>query len=231
VWTGNANLETSKEYFGVNQRIRVVGGGQDSVSQAFVDNTARRYRTREVVLRSALIKNTNDMTTIIDESDYIVAASVHSRDLDNRNVIIRLEFPISKLVPSYDVTIGGTIYSFNRVGLNLLSLEAFRSAFRVIQGTDDWRTNNDLRYVDVVDVRFAAEAGDNQMIINNIPRFNNVVYLTLDPSFRLTGTLSTSLSVLINNNFSYATRQNQPRIHFGNFENLMFRNFRQYNLP
>jgi len=204
-WKGSADLRTTASYFGVQQRIFITGDIVPNLMRhTYALTEAYRYNLRVVNNRLYQEMAANNFT-----------ATLHSHDNDNKNVVLRLEFPL---------LLSG-IASPPYVELNELTLNNFKNSFKIVRnqtgGTfTDWRTVNNLVYVDIKEIRYASE---NVSIYGN--NYKNVIYLTLDPSYRWID--SNPHYFLINDGFTYTGTE--PERKYGNITNINDNKFRQYS--
>ncbi|MCL2411667.1 MAG: hypothetical protein FWC97_08500 [Treponema sp.] len=210
-WTGQPNLMTTETLFGVRQRIFVSG------TFPWWTSTMAHFAWTDVRSNNSFITNNNPPGEMFENILASPAVSIHSMDQVGRNVVLRAEFPI------LGTGIGTDLF----VGLEELTLEEFRASFRI--ATPLWGANfltaSNLLYVNVVDIRYAAEGNKPDATSN--ADLKNVIYITLDPRYA-PGMFGNSLTFLINNNFRYTG--SEPVREFGDRLNFLFDNFRQYDV-
>ena len=204
-WEGSANLKTTGKYFGIEQKVVVIGGTQQYISASQV------YSQTEAFTESIQFINPQNYVEITDGPKI----SVFSKDSANRKLILRVEFPIKGVGDSANPYIG----------LNALTADKFKgddAVFKIIYSADNMEDYPDIKYhvVGIENAEFAKEGNLPDNITKNTD-LNNVIYLTLDPreQFR-------SYGYLINDGLSYTGVS--PRRVFGDGNNHLFGKYRLY---
>jgi len=216
-WTGNTHLQSNSTYFGVKQRIYISGNSPTSA------NNKQRYNFTDVVSATTAYTNAGIVPTAEITASPVV--EVYSQNFNGNNVIIKLTFPI----------IGTSIdhASDPYVGLSQLSKEEFKKAFKIVYRrgvTGNWDITTpgvrDVIYVDIDDVKFAAEGRLPDDSANNT-NLNNVVYITLNENYVLSSA-TRGFNFLINDGLKYTGTI--ARV-FGNRAQILYEDFigyRQY---
>ena len=159
IWTGSAYTETSGTYYGVKQRL-YVGYGRSG---------AARYKVTEVAAGAVTTVNSN-VARFLDSSDFSTGVTITSSyDSEYKNAVIRV------MIKDNDPY---------RYYWNSVSLADFKKSFKLVFATTSGKPDNssaNLVYVDVKDVKFAAE---DWAVDGGTTLGNNVLYITLDPAYR-----------------------------------------------
>ena len=215
-WTGGANLKTSGKYFDAQQRLYV--SGEKPVSSS---NKARYNWTESV---SDFLRPFNYSTGYYEISDLKTTnipfpVTAFPQGIDGKDVVLKVNFEIR-----------GDGISEPHAGLSEMSLNDFTKSFKVVYRVNNYinnfKTDNNIIYVGIKKVQFAAEGIDPESI-TDAPNttYKNVIYITLDSSYRYTsGTYR--LYFLINDGLKYT---GTPVSAFGSLDNFLFNRFRQYN--
>jgi len=187
VWKGSAYTETDNAYFGVKQRLYIDNGSPPR---------AGRY-TRTEVVGDALIGYgvldeqhitvfNPDVVTYIEAFGGIGAGFERvSFDAEDKNNVVKIELANAP--------------SFNNKQFfwNTVSLADFKKSFQIVyrqNGGVPSADSDDLVYVDVKAIEFKEE-----FVTAPNPSGNNVLYITVDPNFKLTQQLGSSIRFRINN--------------------------------
>jgi len=212
-WTGTANLETAKPYFGVKQRFSVY-----SINFTPGNGEPREYY-KQTEVDTVPVHFFNSNINVITTPPNV---TIHSRNASRNNVVLRFEFDILGTT--------GTTGTDPYAGLNPLGVASFNGnngAFEVIVGgnANNFMHDTNLKTVKVENVVYKAEgnlpggAGKNTSL-------NNVIYITLDPSFRMDDATFSNMGYLINDKFAYTSTS--PKRVFGNLNNYLYNNYRLY---
>ena len=200
-WSGSANLTTTNQYFGVNQRIYVDLGNFTSVRQA--------YNQTEASGKTMLFTNSRSIVEIMD----VPSISLHSFDSNNRRAVADVEFPI----------LGSGTAEDPYVGLKRLQLSDFQgdnAAFKIItQFTGDILDKNH-HSIRIINVEYFARGELPDGSVNN--SHFNVIRMALDPNV----VYPQEIHYLINDTFRY--EGTTPLRIFGDRRNYAYGNYRHY---
>ena len=163
-WKGKAYTETTGTYYGVKQRISVNLTGSTPATGA------ARYTRTEIATATQTAVNNKVAQFISGSFGASVSLQITSFDSEGKNNVLKIS--IDK------ASTGDTQYYWNSV-----SLADFKKSFQIVYSLGGGASDNDsddLVYVGIKDVKFAAE--DWAAALGN-----NVLYITLDPAYKLNG--------------------------------------------
>jgi hypothetical protein len=177
-WSGSANLTSSGEYFGVKQRIRILGAAPDTNQTPYANNAKLLYALTKVSGNSGTVNNSG-IITYITKNAAGFQTSVYSHDLDNKKVVLEVK------VPWKGNSVGHATDPL--VGLDsakISSLTSFKASFKIIYSTNpvsDFKTDSFV-YIDITKVEGILDqltgGTASQTAINTLR-------ITLDPAFSI----------------------------------------------
>jgi len=194
IWTGNAYTETTKNYYGVKQRVYVECGA---------GNFAEHLRKTEVFRDYATPHNNTLLKFFEINRDFTTSAVIQTFNVEGRNLVLTLKLE--------DIGNGQGPYFWNKVSLEDFK-ENFKIAYSVSGGyyvenpvthastfvafdADTIFNASDLVYVDVENIRYGRDVPPGTTADGD-----NVLYITFDPNFRLPVKSGSAISQVANFN-------------------------------
>jgi len=165
IWTGSAYTQTNNKYYGVNQRVYIDDAGDPT--------GALRYTRTEVVTSPVTVNNDNLLAFIPGGSEILafIEFSMANFNVDGRNNVLK-----AKIVDG-----GSDQYFWNEI-----TADKFKESFKIVypfsdpspEHSFDGNPRVDLIEVVIKDISYGRET-------DTTTTGNNVLYITLDPNFRL----------------------------------------------
>jgi len=166
---GNISLETKKEFFGVKQRIKITGGGKTIYNSKI--NITRLEETPRLYYNNNKRKFLNFPIVSIFAGTSNV--EVYSKDILNKNVVLRLKMPDAYVETITDSPSAGKYY------FKAADLDTFKNNFKIYESSSfPAITGTDRKEIGIIAVEFAREDAAADII------GKNVIYITLDPVYR-----------------------------------------------
>jgi len=184
IWTGSAYTETTNSYYGVKQRIYIGSA-----------SNAERFTRTEVLGNRVTPYNGNLLTYIGASQKFGAKYDKDSYDGEKKNNILRIELT--------DNNQYGNQFFWNSV-----SLDTFKKSFQIVYSLSGTPSNfaSDLVYVDVKAIEFKDELKPRP--VSPDPSGDNVLYITLDPNFKLD---SQNIYFRINNDITITDKLTTPK--------------------
>jgi len=225
-WTGSANLVTKSEYFGLKQKVYVSGDHPAGIAA----NNERRYTYREVISEgSDVVRNLKEAVITEMGISAIKNVSMETGSADGGDVVLKVEFDYQGVYFEHTAD--------PLVGLVEMNTENFKKAFKIVyrrnnrlDSFDDYIKEKEIFNVGITDVKFEKEGEYKNNGGNDVPndRFFNVIYITLDPSFKYRNS-TRNLTFLINDGLKYSSSANYIR-QFGDRDNIKYERFQLYSI-
>jgi len=189
---GTRNIATTKDYFGIKQRIKVSGSGY------FINAYYRDF----VAGNGGMWYDTNPAVRLPQTGAGIILSNEVRSDGNGKNVVLRVVF---NSITSEAAT----------RWLSPMDLNSFRKNFKIVYrrgggalSAATLTTVNDLVFIDIKGIEYGPNIATTATNINQIE-------ITLDPSYTQT---NTTKYVLLGHDFVY----DAPRVTFANFDNWDF---------
>ena len=211
-WSGSANLKTSETYFGVKQRICVVGDYPEPIAMD-PPSLVKQYSMQTMAVSDTIFcTNPN----LYEEIEAGPAIRVFSSDTSNRNIVLRLEFPI----------LGSGSPADPFVGLQEMPADKFKggnASFKLVYGSDGMSdfAAGEYTAAKIDSIRYAKE-GDIPYTTDANTAHTNVIYITLNPAEQ-----NRYYNLHINDDFAYTG--STPKRVFGDRLNHTGKYFRHYD--
>jgi len=220
-WNGSKKLLTSGTYYGLKQRVSVEGENKgfketwERYENTYV--TSDTYWSANPLVESPVEVLVGGLLAVVLPSSINVSKIV--KNTNGSDVTLRVEFPL--------LGFEGNLTN-PRVGLPNIDLAAFKQSFKIVyrgansSGVYPSAINSFSSYlaatnvveVEITGISFAKEATGTDK------DYFNVIYVTLDPKFIITGK---NFTILINDGLKYSG--SSPVRQFGNQRNFEFGNF------
>ena len=193
-WSGSANLVTNASYFGVKQRLYISGSTPTSSSNK------RRYSWTEVFSATQLITNSSLSPTTYIEISTNPTVQVFQLNDQGGKVTLKVKFPLQSTGIALNPYVGLDPTSMSEADFK--SGKGFQIVYRKNNTTNNnlFLSATDLIHVGISSVSYEGEAEGS---VNEDKVLKNVIYITLDPSYKYISGESSNLYFLINNTLKY----------------------------